>query len=61
MSYVTSLLISVPAATSVSRFEVDESLLTQEVNIIIVILVSTSGLSKNLTLSLGKKKETFHG
>jgi hypothetical protein len=40
-------------ATSTSGFEVDKSQLTREVNAIIVTLVSTSGLTRDLTLNLG--------
>jgi hypothetical protein len=39
-------------ASSVSGFEVDKSLLTREVNSIVVTLVSSGGLSRDLTLSL---------
>jgi hypothetical protein len=39
-------------ATSTSGFEVDKSQLTREVNAIIVTLVSTSGLTRDLTLNL---------
>ena len=47
------LLSLTHTATSVSGFEVNKVQLTREVNTIVVTLVSTSGLTRDLTLNLG--------
>ena len=52
-----SVSYSSTVALSVSSFEVDKSLLTREVNTIVVTLTSTGQLSREITLSLGEMHE----
>ena len=51
---ITTYVSLSPPAGSTTGFQVDKSLLTREVNSIVVTLVSSGGFTKDLTLNLGQ-------